>query len=46
MTVHEIAARASVSIGTVDRALNKRGQVIEGVERAAGEIKYKAGKLC
>jgi len=27
MTVHEIAALAGVSIGTVDRVLHKRGRV-------------------
>jgi len=27
MTVHEIAALAEVSIGTVDRVLHKRGRV-------------------
>ena len=45
LKVKEIAERAGVSAGTVDRVLHNRGKVSEeksiAVERVLGEIKYK-----
>ncbi len=48
-TIHEIAKRAGVSIGTVDRVLHNRGRVKEDtklkIEKAMDDLGYKPNKV-